>query len=550
MIREMTCSRIEVDTATRSFVCHCEHLKGARQSDAQYRCEGAERPWQSHRRWRASLQRRTVGLLCYTRNDTAQSLFLRNWLLLILILTWTPAAWGHAFPDHSEPRVGWTLQTPPPRVRMWYDGALEPAFSTIKVVNASHQQVDNGDGGVNPADHTVLEASLPPLPQGQYRIVWSVVAHDGHRTEGDLSFTIGPGLPDRPRATSTPATIPQLFVRWISFIGLSMLIGALTFRLLLVRSVVLPPQEFETVEQPLRRLEAGSIILVALTSVGELIVRMQMMSGGHLAELHVALPVVLLQTHFGVVWLVRLGFVGFLGLVWGLGRMTAPQSQRAIILPLFAAMAIALTTSLLGQAGEWGDLTMPVLIDWIHLVAVSIWIGGLFTFGFLFQRFAAPPGTEEEARGLAAIGRPFSRMAAYCVFTLFVAGLFNAWSQVGSLQSLVTTSYGLTLLAKLFLVGLALGLAAVNRYYFLPLLRDPAGARNRLLVKTIGRFGGSWLVGVGRGEEGRIRRRLRQFMRLEWILVIAALALAALLTHLPPARHILAHHHLEQQTHR
>lgn len=191
---------------------------------------------------------------------------------------------------------------------------------------------------------------------------------------------------------------------------------------------------------------------------------------------------------------------------------------------------------------------MPVLIDWIHLVAVSIWTGGLFTLGFLFQRFVAPPGTEEVARGLAAVGRPFSRMAAYCVFTLLMAGLFNAWLQVGSLRSLVTTSYGLTLLAKVFLVGLMLALAAVNRYYFLPLLRDPGGARTQLLVKTIGRLGGVWLVGAERDQVAGIRRRLRQFMRLEWILVIAIMALAALLTHLPPARHIRAHQHLEQHT--
>lgn len=191
---------------------------------------------------------------------------------------------------------------------------------------------------------------------------------------------------------------------------------------------------------------------------------------------------------------------------------------------------------------------MPVLIDWIHLVAGSIWTGGLFALGFLFQRFAAPPGAEEGARGLAAVGRPFSRMAAYCVFTLLAGGLFNAWLQVGSLRPLVTTSYGLTLLAKIFLVALVLALAAVNRYYFLPLIRDPAGAQNRLLVKTIGRLGGVWLVGAEHDQAARSRRRLRQFMRLEWIFIIAVLALAALLTHLPPTRHILAHQHLEQYT--
>jgi putative copper export protein len=432
-------------------------------------------------------------------------------------------------------------------VRLWFDGLLEPAFSTITVVDTRHQRVDNGDGRVNPVDHTVLDATLPSLPPGQYRVVWSVVAHDGHRTEGDLSFAIGSGLLERPRATGLPPTLPQLVVRWLTFIGLSMLIGTLAFHLLLVRSVALQSQELLTVERPLRRRELGAFVLVALTTFGELILRTQMMSGsGHHAGIHAALPVVFLQTHFGAVWLVRLGFIGLLGLVWRLKHRGTPQSQRVIILPLSVAILIALTSSLSGQAAEWGNLTMPVLIDWIHLVAVSIWIGGLFTFGFLLQRMAVPLAAEEAARNLAAIGRPFSRMAAYCVVTLVLAGLFNAWSQVRSLQFLFTTSYGLALVAKLCLVGFVLALAAVNRYYFLPLLRDPVGARHRLLATTIGRLGGVWLVGTGPDQAARIRRRLRQFMRLEWILVIAALALAALLTHLPPARHILAHQHLEQ----
>lgn len=467
-----------------------------------------------------------------------------------LLLFGAAAAWGHAFPDHSEPRAGGAFQMPPPRVRLWFNGVLEPAFSTIKVVDAHHQEVDNGDGGVNPVDHTVLEASLPPLPPGQYRIVWNVVAHDGHRTEGDLSFAVGPGLPDRPQATSAPTTLPQLLTRWLNFIGLSMLIGALAFHLLIVRSVGLPHQGFEAVEQPFRRLELISIVLVTLASVGELLLRTQVMSGGHLAQIGVTLPVVLRQTHFGAVWLLRIGLIGLLTLVRGSRRTTAPRSQQAIMLSLSATALIALTTSLSGHAAHGGDLTMPVLIDWIHLVAVSIWTGGLFTLGFLFQRFITPPGTEEVARGLAAVGRPFSRMAAYCVFTLFAAGFFNAWLQVESLQFLVTSSYGLILLAKIFLFGLILALAAANRYYFLPLMRDPAGAHHQRLVKIIGRLGGAWLVGAGRDQGARIRRRLRQFMRLEWILVIVALALAALLTHLPPARHIRAQQHLEQHTFR
>ncbi len=103
------------------------------------------------------------------------------------------SAQGHAFPDHSEPRVGWTVPVPPAQVKIWFDGAIEPIFSSITVMNAEKQRVDKGDGRVNPSDNTILEVSLPSLPPGKYRVYWSVVARDGHRTEGDFPFTIGGG---------------------------------------------------------------------------------------------------------------------------------------------------------------------------------------------------------------------------------------------------------------------------------------------------------------------------------------------------------------------
>jgi methionine-rich copper-binding protein CopC len=109
---------------------------------------------------------------------------------VITLCPWLRAAWGHAFPDHSEPRVGAALSASPDHVRIWFDGALEPVFSTVRVQNASGQQIDKGDGHVDAADATLLEVSLPPLAPGTYRVLWSVVALDGHRTEGDFNFTI------------------------------------------------------------------------------------------------------------------------------------------------------------------------------------------------------------------------------------------------------------------------------------------------------------------------------------------------------------------------
>jgi len=110
-------------------------------------------------------------------------------LTLVLLLSVWPA-WGHSFPDHSEPRVGWAVDTSPAQVRIWFDVPIEPAFSAIKVVNADGQQVDKLDGRVNPADHTILEVNLSPLPPGKYRVFWNVISIDTHRTEGDYPFTV------------------------------------------------------------------------------------------------------------------------------------------------------------------------------------------------------------------------------------------------------------------------------------------------------------------------------------------------------------------------
>jgi len=113
--------------------------------------------------------------------------------VLLWLLVMPQLAWGHAFPDHSEPRVGSEVKTTPDQVKIWFDSGIEPVFSSIEVFDSNHQKVDKGDGRVDPKDHTLLEVSLPPLPPGKYEVSWSVVALDTHRTEGRFKFTVKGG---------------------------------------------------------------------------------------------------------------------------------------------------------------------------------------------------------------------------------------------------------------------------------------------------------------------------------------------------------------------
>lgn len=99
-------------------------------------------------------------------------------------------AWGHAFPIRSEPRVGRTVTASPSKITIWFDGELEPAFSTISVYDSAGQQVDKRNSHTRLADETVLEVDLPSLKPGNYHVYWKVLAKDTHVTEGDFSFTI------------------------------------------------------------------------------------------------------------------------------------------------------------------------------------------------------------------------------------------------------------------------------------------------------------------------------------------------------------------------
>lgn len=109
---------------------------------------------------------------------------------LTLLGPWPRAAWGHALPNHAEPRVGATVAVSPTHVRIRFDDALKPALCTLRVQNGSGQQVDQRDGHVDPSDTRLLEVSLPSLPPGTYRVIWNVVGRDGHRSEGNYTFTI------------------------------------------------------------------------------------------------------------------------------------------------------------------------------------------------------------------------------------------------------------------------------------------------------------------------------------------------------------------------
>ena len=115
-----------------------------------------------------------------------------NALAAGLLALMPPGAAAHAFLDHASPRVGSTVHSAPGEVKVWFTEELEPAFSTLRVLDKDGRQIDRRDKKIDPRDRTQMSVSLPPLAPGTYRVQWRALSVDTHVTEGDFTFVVSP----------------------------------------------------------------------------------------------------------------------------------------------------------------------------------------------------------------------------------------------------------------------------------------------------------------------------------------------------------------------
>ena len=92
----------------------------------------------------------------------------------------------------SSVTVSGEVRASPAQVKLWFTQELEPAFSSVRVMDRSGRQVDKGDPQVDRAEATLLQVSLPQLAPGTYRVAWRVLSVDTHVTEGDFTFDVVP----------------------------------------------------------------------------------------------------------------------------------------------------------------------------------------------------------------------------------------------------------------------------------------------------------------------------------------------------------------------
>ncbi|MGI8740007.1 MAG: copper resistance CopC family protein [Gammaproteobacteria bacterium] len=111
-------------------------------------------------------------------------------LIFATLSAWPNASWAHAFPVASEPGAGGTVRRTPFDIRIQFNAELEPIFSHLRVDDSRGRTISEGEGHVDSSDATFLVTHVPAVPAGVYQVYWNVISHDGHRTQGDYTFSV------------------------------------------------------------------------------------------------------------------------------------------------------------------------------------------------------------------------------------------------------------------------------------------------------------------------------------------------------------------------
>jgi mono/diheme cytochrome c family protein len=134
------------------------------------------------------------------------------------------------------------------------------------------------------------------------------------------------------------------------------------------------------------------------------------------------------------------------------------------------------------HASAIGDGSQSAITtDWMHLIAASVWVGGLITLviGLVLIRSLSL----EQRRSVYAEAIPrFSTLAIIATIMLVITGVYAAWLQVGNLDALWHTTYGKTLIVKLVTIVPLLLLGAINL-----LVVGPGMRRSVTFVRHFGR---------------------------------------------------------------
>ena len=442
----------------------------------------------------------------------------------------------------------------PSRITIDFSERPEPSVSTITVLNGKNERVDNGNFVII-GDHSreaMTTLNTTKLTDGVYTVSWMTQSSDdGHIARGSYVFGIGNVGPNAATSSigggnqqhvqvQTVTSNWDGLIKWPLIVSQATVVGAIFSHLFLwekfvgrIRTKMNGHEGLSTTlsrKMDLPLLKRFSMLLVVASvaiigsSTGLLFLQITELSPNNISG-YSGIFVSLLHGPSGFAWIVRsiTSIVVILTAITNYylikknrtnkmdgNDQTASQRQleydrtrkRIILFPssslLLYISLIAGSISIFANSATSHNSavtfipSLAVSLDWLHFMAVSMWVGGLFYISTILLaaiRHRAKLTVEESAIQetsnlsnktlshnvkknhiihyyLALLLPRFSLVATVSLGVIGISGLYMAWIHLTTLDALFSTTYGNILIIKL---AAALPLILLGGYHQLKL---------------------------------------------------------------------------------
>lgn len=415
----------------------------------------------------------------------------------------TRPASAHAMLMSSSPSDQSILSTSPATVSLRFSEDVGLPPGSLRVFDGSGTRVDLGNARHGKSGSEVLVGVKSGLARGSYAVAWKVLSADSHPIHGGFVFSVG--------ATSSVQGASKLLtgpsdrgwvatgdvLRGLAYFWSFVAVGGAIF-------LAFIGDEIDRRKDVLVGMTCAAVAAVVLT-VAQVPVQAALATGLGASSLFTkgVLAQVLGE---GFMW-TQIGVA--VAAMCALASMHFSRTTVGRALAVVSVAVLAGAFVLTGHTRTMHPLWLTILADAIHVMAGTVWVGGLILAGWsLYHRYRDP---ESDPRAAASMITRFSGLATVAVIAVGISGLVLAFQGVGSIHGMISTTYGRLVLAKigvLFLISLA---AAFNHFRLMPAIQSKPDRRD------------AW-------------RYLERAMRIEAVGMLVILGVTGVLVNSVPAR--------------
>jgi copper transport protein len=400
-------------------------------------------------------------------------------VVAIILITFAsyciPQSFAHPVYIDSSPKAFQSMPSSPTEVNVFFSEPIELAYSTIKVFGPDGSRVDLNDPHNVNGDTASIGVSLQPnLPEGEYTVTTNVLsAVDGHVVGETFTYGVGTnvqqqtgvgGQQQQQQQKKDILSPEESISRFPGMVGQVIVVGAAFATLWLWKPLAKVPwlssaisKTRVSIDRNMMRLIIIGTGLVLASGVAMIVVQAISINAG--------IPEAI-ATKFGNVWLTRMLQSSILmGISVAVYRKIAKNKAIAsggeIYAILILGLAVLVTSSLIAHAAATSQVG-PIVLDFFHNAAASIWIGGLILLGFVaVPKILSIGDSVIKSAALSVLIPRFSTAVVTLLGVSVITGPVLLFTLESDLSLTVASVYGQILAIKL---GLAAVMVAIGAY--------------------------------------------------------------------------------------